>query len=208
LYVKTPVAFVRARITEEDTCGRAGRKFVVSCGGLIRVTQTAENTESSIVRCGAIEAGVGYGKTDRLRWADIDEIGGRSNSFSPVRWGHRRLEKERAGDVVNGAYSTFGLAVLSRGIGARKAEADTMFGKKRGDGGVNELSTVVGLHSNKGPRKLCVHEGNKSDKCVGGVRFAPKRKGPHEVRKIIDNHEIVLKPRITQNRGCPKITMY
>jgi hypothetical protein len=28
------------------------------------------------------------------------------------------------------------------------------------------------------------------------------------VRKIIDNHKIVLKPRITQNMGCPKITMY
>jgi hypothetical protein len=48
-----------------------------------------------------------------------------------------------------------------------------MFGEKRGDGGVDELSTVVGLHSNKGPRKLCVHEGNKSNECVGGVRFTP-----------------------------------
>jgi hypothetical protein len=28
------------------------------------------------------------------------------------------------------------------------------------------------------------------------------------VREIINNHEIVLKPRITQNGRCPKITMY
>jgi hypothetical protein len=46
-----------------------------------------------------------------------------------------------------------------------------MFTEEGGNGGVDELGTIVGLHSNKGPRKLGVHEGNKSNECGSGVRF-------------------------------------
>jgi hypothetical protein len=34
-----------------------------------------------------------------------------------------------------------------------------------------------------------------------------QRKSPHKVRKIINDHKIVFKTGISQNRRCPQITM-
>jgi hypothetical protein len=131
----------------------------------------------------------------------------RSKSFSPIRWRHRGLKEECAGDIVEGANGAFGLSVLSGGVGAREAEPNAMCGEEGGDRGVNKFSAIVGLHSNKRPRELSVNMGDKSNECGGGVRLLAQRKSPHKVREIINDHKIVFKTGIAQNRRCPQITM-
>ena len=87
-------------------------------------------------------------------------------------------------------------------------KANAVGREEGGDRGVDEFGPVISLHGDERERELCMGIGNKVDKNSSGVRFALERKSPYKVRKIIDNNEIVFEPRITHDRGCPKITMY
>jgi hypothetical protein len=74
-------------------------------------------------------------------------------------------------DVIDGAYSTFRFAILSGGVGTRESKVNAVFSEEGGDDRVDELGTIIGLHSNEGSRKLDVHEGNESNECGSGVKF-------------------------------------
>jgi hypothetical protein len=65
----------------------------------------------------------------------------------------------------------FRFAVLSGGVGTGDSKVNAVFSEEGGDGRVDELGTIIGLHSDEGSRKLGVHEGNKSNECGSGVRF-------------------------------------
>jgi hypothetical protein len=90
----------------------------------------------------------------------------RGHGFGPIGGWHGRLKEEGASDIIDGAYSTFRFAVLSGGVGTRESKVN-----EGGDGRVDELGTVIVLHSDEGSGKLGVHEGNKSNECGSGVGF-------------------------------------
>jgi hypothetical protein len=65
----------------------------------------------------------------------------------------------------------FRFAILRGGVGTREPKVNAVFSEEGGDSGVDELGTVIDLHSNEGSRKLGVHVGNKSNECGSGVGF-------------------------------------
>ena len=73
---------------------------------------------------------------------------------------------------------------------------------------VIKLTTVVALDGLHGSAKLCTHVGKKVRNSGKGVGFKAKRKCPSIMRKIINNYEIIFVTGHTNNRGCPKITVY
>ena len=76
-----------------------------------------------------------------------------------------------------------------------------------GDGRVEKLGSVIGLEGDNRERKLGVGIGDEVEDSNGGVGFAAKRKGPHKMRVIIDNDEVVFETRITKNGRSPQIAV-
>jgi hypothetical protein len=61
-----------------------------------------------------------YGEGYGLARPEVEKVGGSGESFGPIGRRHMSLEEERASNVVEGAKSTFGLAVLLRSVRARE----------------------------------------------------------------------------------------
>lgn len=135
-------------------------------------------------------------------------MGGGGERLCPVGGRHGGLKEERAGDIVDGADRTFSLAVLGGCVRAREAKADAVLGEEGGDGGVYEFRAVIRLHGNDGTRELSAGIGDEICEMCSGVRFLAQGKGPHKMRIVINNHEIVFEAGITKHGRCPKITVY
>ena len=84
---------------------------------------------------------------------------------------------------------------------------DAVAREESGDRGVDELGSIVGLHSNYGKVELGVDVGDEVEDSGGGVRFMAERKRPHKMRVFIDNNKVVFKTRNTKNGRCPQITV-
>ena len=69
---------------------------------------------------------------------------------------------------------------------------NALFGEEVGDGGVDKLRTIVGLHSNERTGKLGASIGDKIYERVSSIRFLTKRKSPHKVREIINNNKEIF----------------
>ena len=143
-----------------------------------------------------METGVGDGELYRLGGSYIDKVGSCGNCFRPVGGRHGGLKQERTSDIIDRADRALSLSVLGGCVWAREAKADPVRGKEGGDGGVDELSSVIGLHSDDGAGELCACIGDKGDEMIGSVRLAAQWKSPHKMRKIINNDKIVLQTRI------------
>ena len=127
---------------------------------------------------------------------------------SPIDRRNAGLKQKRAHNVVNGAKSAFGFAILLGSVRARHAKDGTMGEEEHVGRRVIKLTTVVALDGLHGSAKLCTHVGKKDRNSGKGVGFKAKRKCPSIVGAIIDNNEIIFVTRHTSDRGCPKITMY
>jgi hypothetical protein len=120
------------------------------CGRLVGVTQAAEHAEGTIVRVGLVEAVIGNVEIYGLGGPYINKVCCRSCRFGPVGWRHGRLKEERASNIIDRADGALGFAVLGGGVRAGEAKANAVGREVGGDGGVEKLSPVVGLHGNEG----------------------------------------------------------
>ena len=74
-----------------------------------------------------------------------------------------------------------------------------MAGKERNKGGVNKLSAIVGLEGHDREIELCIcvcYKVNEDITCVG---FPTEWEGPHKMRKIINNDQIIFEAGVTSN---------
>ena len=109
------------------------------------------------------------------------------------------LKQEGAGDVVKSADSTLSLAVLRGSVRAGHTEVYAVTCEELDEGGVNELSTVIGLEEHDREVELCACISYKVNKNITGVGFTMKGESPHKMREIIDNDKVIFQSRITRN---------
>ena len=86
---------------------------------------------------------------------------------------------------------------------AGEAEGSTVAGEEVTEGGSEKFAPVVALHALNGRVKLGADVRMKTIDGVGSVGFVAQRKGPGEMREIINYHEVVLKPGKATYRRCP-----
>jgi hypothetical protein len=75
-------------------------------------------------------------------------------------------------------------------------------------GGIIKLTSIIALDASDGATKLRGHKGEEvgeGGECVG---LLAQRKSPRVVGAIIEDDQVVLATRDTQNRGGPKVTVY
>jgi hypothetical protein len=75
-------------------------------------------------------------------------------------------------------------------------------------GGIIKLTSIIALDASDGATKLRGHKGEEvgeGGECVG---LLVQRKSPRVVGAIIEDDQVVLATRDTQNRGGPKVTVY
>jgi len=71
-----------------------------------------------------------------------------------------------------------------------------------------KFTTVIALDALDGGAKLRANVSKKIRKCRKRLGFEAERKSPNVVRTIIKNNKIIFVSRHTNNRRCPKITVY
>ena len=71
-----------------------------------------------------------------------------------------------------------------------------------------ELAAIVALDGLDRGAKLCAHISKKVKKSGKSVRLKAKRKCPNIMSTIVKNNKIIFVTGHTNNRGCPKITVY
>jgi hypothetical protein len=130
-------------------------------------------------------------------------VGSGGEGICPICGRHRGLEEQCTSDIVSGAKHAFGLAILRRGVGARHAERDTVSEKEGAGVRVIELAAIVALHSFDGTIKLSVDIGKKIGQSGESIRFQAEGKCSQKMGAIINNDQIVFKPRHTDNRRGP-----
>jgi hypothetical protein len=170
------------------------------CG--VRVTHTLEDskvivprrgTEKSMVWCGS---GAGSGRKT------IKEIGGGVQALSPEASRKRRLEQKSVHGVVSGANHALSLAILRGGIQTRHAQLDTVREEEGTGGEVIKLTTIVTLDGLDGEAEQCGHPNEEVKNRGESIRLRTQGKSPRIMRKIIDQHKIVLISRNTNDRRC------
>jgi hypothetical protein len=75
-------------------------------------------------------------------------------------------------------------------------------------GEIIKLTSIIALDASDGATKLRGHKGEEvgeGGECVG---LLAQRKSPRVVGAIIEDDQVVLATRDTQNRGGPKVTVY
>ena len=111
--------------------------------------------------------------------------------------------KKGADNIVSGSDEPFGLAVLRRGVRARKTIGDAVGGEEVTESCIDEFAAVVALHSFDDDVKLSIHEREEAlegGRCVG---FGAKWKGPGVMCIIIQNNQIILITREAYNGRGP-----
>jgi hypothetical protein len=88
---------------------------------LVRVAQTAKDPKVGVGGRLVVEESIGNSEIDGLARAAVEEVCSGGECLGPIGGRHVRLEKKGVGNVVDGAYSTLGFAVLRRGVGAGHA---------------------------------------------------------------------------------------
>jgi hypothetical protein len=90
--VMATIAFMVFRETKEDTFSRTGGKFMWHCGGKVRITTTAKNSEMIICGWCAKKGLVGGTVLKGFGGVKIKKMSGSAKEFSPIcRW-HGCLE--------------------------------------------------------------------------------------------------------------------
>jgi hypothetical protein len=80
--------------------------------------------------------------------------------------------------------------------------------EEEGAGGVIKLASIIALDALDGAAKLCGHKGKEVGEGGEGVRLLMQQKDPQVVGAVIEDDQVVLVTRDTQDRGGPKITLY
>jgi hypothetical protein len=75
-------------------------------------------------------------------------------------------------------------------------------------GGVIKLTSIIALDAPDGATKLRGHKGEEVGEGGEGVRLLARRKSPRVVGAVIEDDQVILATRDTQNRGGAKVTVY
>jgi hypothetical protein len=75
-------------------------------------------------------------------------------------------------------------------------------------GGVIKLASIIALDAPDVATKLCGHKGKEVGEGGEGVGFLAQQESTRVVGVVIEDDQVILVTRDTQNRGGPKVTMY
>jgi hypothetical protein len=201
--VEAPVPLVIRGVPEEDTERGARVQLVRRSGSSVGVTSTPKHAKVIIPRRGTEEGVVRSGSRTGSGRKAVKKVGGGVQALSPEASRKRSLKQESAHGVVCGANHPLGLAILRGGVWARHAELNTVREEEISGGGVIKLATIVTLDGLDGETELSRHPSKEVEERGKRIRLRTKRKSPRIMRKIINNHKIVLITRNTDNRRCP-----
>ena len=101
------------------------------------------------------------------------------------------MKEQRADTVVKGADDALSAAILLGRVWAGEAQDGAVRREEVTNSRVVKLFTVISLKCEDGTTELSGDIGVKTRKSGEDVGLATKRKSPHIMRKIIQNHQIV-----------------
>jgi hypothetical protein len=201
--VIAPVPLVIRGVPEEDTERGSRVQLVRGSGSGVGVTRTPKHAEVIVPRRGTEEGVVRSGSGAGRRRKAVKKVGGGVQALSPEASGKRGLKQKGTHSVVGGTNHPLSLAILRGGVWTRHAELNTVREEEISGGGVIKLATIVTLDGLDGEAELCGHPSKEVEERGKRIRLRTERKSPRIMRKIINNHKIVLITRNTQNRRCP-----
>lgn len=114
--IQTMITFVVRGISEKDTQGGAGSKFVRGDSREIRVTSTAKHAKMVIKRRYMVESLTRSLVVEVFGGVAIEKVSGDMESFYPIHWWHDVLEKKSTHDVIGGADHTLNFSILLRSV--------------------------------------------------------------------------------------------
>jgi hypothetical protein len=117
------------------------------------------------------------------------------------------LKQQGAHDIVGGMNHALGLTVLQGSVGTRHPKLDAVREEESVGGGVIKLTTIIALDAPDGVDKLRGHKGKEVGGGGEGVRLLAQWKSPR-VGAVIEDDQVILVTRDTQNRRGPKVTVY
>jgi hypothetical protein len=101
-----------------------------------------------------------------------------------------------------------GLAILRVSVGTRHPKLNAMREEESARGGLIKLASIITLDALDGVAKLYGHKGKEVGGGGEGVRLLAQWKRPWVMGVVIDDDQVILVTRDTQNRGGPKVTVY
>jgi hypothetical protein len=116
--IKTLIAFVIGRVSEEDTSGGPGCQFMRCLGGEVGIAGATKHSQVLIGGGDTVESDIGAGCMDHFAGKTVQQICDSVELFYPVPSRERSLKEQGANHVINGAESTLGFTVLRRSVGA------------------------------------------------------------------------------------------
>jgi hypothetical protein len=109
------------------------------------------------------------------------------------------LEQQGAYDIVGGTNHTLDLTVLWGSVGTRHSKLDAVR-KEENAGGVIKLASIIALDALDGAAKLRGHNGKEVGEGGEGVGLLAQRKCPQVVGVVIEDDQVILLTRDTQNK--------
>jgi len=106
------------------------------------------------------------------------------------------MKQESAHGVIERVKNTLSLAVLCGGVRTRETQQGAMGRQESGRGSVDKLCAIVGLKALNGQTKLSANISNEINYGLVDVRLASEGECPAEMRKIVQNHQVI---RIARN---------
>ena len=101
------------------------------------------------------------------------------------------MKQEHANAVIHSVKDTFGSTVLLGSIRACETKNCAVVRQKSAESKVVELFSIVSLKSKNGTPKLHADVGVKSRQSGECIRLSSQRKGPHMIRIIIKDNQII-----------------
>ena len=116
--VKAAVSFMMSRVSQKNTHGGLGRKFVAGCSRQVGVAFATEDAKMIIGGRSPKKGMVRGGGSNRLGGQNVDEVGGCLQGFDPEGGWKGCLKQKAANNIVDGTDDALSLTVLGRGVGA------------------------------------------------------------------------------------------
>jgi hypothetical protein len=101
-----------------------------------------------------------------------------------------------------------GLAILRGSVGTRHPKLGAAREEESAGGGVIKLASIIALDAPDGAAKLHGHKGKEVGEGGERVGLLAQRKSPGVGGAVIEDDQVILETKDTQNRGGPKVTVY
>jgi hypothetical protein len=115
--IKTPIAFVIGRVSEDDTSGGPGCQFMRCFYREVGIAGATEHPQVLIGGGDTVESDIREGFTDYLAGKMLQQIRGSVEPIYPVANWERSLKEQEINHIIYGVKSTLSFIVLQRGVG-------------------------------------------------------------------------------------------